>query len=137
MKYLMPIFLLLISLAAQAQIDEPVIYPGVRSVTLIEPPSVGLQLEEHRAFMKELKQIDGFRVQIMSADRLADANKARMDFEAAFPDIDTYILFTEPNYRLRIGNLTNRFDARTLLEVVKESYPEAIIVKDQIDIFAL
>lgn len=137
MRYWLAIIMLLTAGMAHAQIDEPVIYPGVSSVTLIEPPAVGLQLEEHRAFMKELKQVDGFRVQIMSADRLADANKARMDFEKAFPDVDTYILFTEPNYRLRIGNLTNRFDARTLLEVVKESYPEAIIVKDQIDIFAL
>ncbi|HNV99619.1 MAG TPA: hypothetical protein PKL06_09635, partial [Chitinophagales bacterium] len=44
------------------------------------------------------------------------------------------IIFEAPNYKVRVGNYTNRFDANRDLMIVKNNYSEALIVKDLIRI---
>ncbi len=128
---------LLLGCATFAQDQEPTLTPELTHITLHQSPSLTLLLEEHRDFMQRLQTLPGYRIQLTTTTRLQSANQFRMAFSKKFPDLKVYILFNEPNYRVRVGDLTHRVDARHLLEQIQEEYPEAIVVKDQINLSAL
>ncbi len=97
-------------------------------------------LEAHRARMAAMRGIPGFRVQIY----MASGNQARLLtlqqmelFEEGFPGVPAYMVYEEPNFKLRVGDFRNRLDARRFLESIKRQYPAAYIVMDQIRFPAL
>lgn len=120
-----------------AQENDPTLTPSLNHITLHQSPSLSLLLDEHRDFMQQLSTLPGYRIQLYATTRLKDANAFRMSFEQVFPDIKAYIMFNEPNYRIRVGDFTDRITARAQLEALREQYPAAIVVKDQINLEAL
>lgn len=125
------------TLTCRAQENQPALTPELNHITLHQSPSLSLLLDEHRDFMHQLATLPGYRIQLYTTTRLKEANVFRMSFEQVFPDIKVYILFNEPNYRIRVGNFTDRITARAQLEALRETYPTAIVVKDQINLEAL
>lgn len=131
------ILFILLSLPSWAQEEPPVLTPDLQYITVKQSPSLTLLLEEHRDFMLQLKTLPGYRIQLFTSTRLQEANKFRMEFEKVFPDRKVYIFFNEPSYRVRVGDYTDRIEARHHLEVIQGEYPGAIVVKDQINLEAL
>ena len=73
-------------------------------VILNEPEDITLLLERHIQFMEELEQIEGYRVQLGSANRLTEANELKEKYEKEYKGKEAYIIFSEPTYRVRIGD---------------------------------
>lgn len=90
-------------------------------------------IEQHISFNKEHGELPGYRIQILATNSLVTAKDAKSGFLQQY-DYRATIVFEAPNYKLRIGNYTNRFDANRELQVLLESYPNALIVKDLISI---
>lgn len=97
-------------------------------------------LEAHRERMAAMRGIPGFRVQIY----MASGNQARLltlqqmeQFEERYPEVPAYMVYEEPNFKLRVGDFRTRLDARRFLERIKRQYPAAYIVMDQIRFPAL
>jgi hypothetical protein len=82
------------------------------------------------------KGITGYRVQIFfdsgnySGDR---AREAREDFEEKYDDIPVYITWKAPNYRVRVGDFRDRLDAERFLQKIAKDYPNAWVIKDDIN----
>lgn len=91
-------------------------------------------IEQHVLFNKEHGELPGYRIQVMATNSLVTAKDAKAGFLKQFEDYRATIVFEAPNYKLRIGNYTNRFDANRDLQFLLESYPNALIVKDLISI---
>lgn len=91
-------------------------------------------IEQHILFNKEHGELPGYRIQVMATSSLVTAKEAKAGFLKQFDDYRATIVFEAPNYKLRIGNYTNRFDANRDLQLLLESYPNALIVKDLISI---
>lgn len=91
-------------------------------------------IEQHVLFNKEHGELPGYRIQVMATNSLVTAKDAKAGFLKQFEDYRATIVFEAPNYKLRIGNYTNRFDANRDLQLLLESYPNALIVKDLISI---
>lgn len=106
-------------------------------ITITEPMEVTDIIKRHKFFMEEIETIEGYRVQIFSSSRLQETLKAKNRFFYKFSELKPYVVFTEPVYRLRIGDLKTRLEANTLMQKLLKAYPETFIVKDQISISAL
>jgi sporulation related protein len=128
-KYVIFVIGLFILMQVSAQKDH--------SVVIHTNDSVNATVGMHKDFMNELKTIDGYRVQVYSSTRLQQTMRRKAEFETAFKDLKVYVVFTEPSYRLRIGDFTNKVEAYELMQKLKKKYPEAFIVKDQIKISEL
>jgi hypothetical protein len=82
------------------------------------------------------KGIPGYRIQIFfdsginSGDR---ARKAKDEFETLFPDISGYITWKAPNFRVRVGDFRNRLEADRALSDIEKEYPNAWVIKDEIN----
>ncbi len=88
---------------------------------------------------REVDEYAGFRVQILSTREVAVADSTIDDFRAwssdVLPDyqIETYVVFRQPFYRVRAGNFKNRERAIEFSRLLKNRYPDAWVVHDRIE----
>lgn len=85
----------------------------------------------------------GYRIQIYSGNNQNTSKKEAYERDATIkrdmPDVETFISFKSPFWRLRIGNCRSYEEAHEILRRVKELFPqfgkESYIVKDDIKIY--
>lgn len=97
-------------------------------------------VEKHISLNKKEGTIKGYRVQIFfdSGNRSKDkAYKVQADFLLKYPDINAYVSFQAPNYRVRVGDFRNAVEAQGFVEKLKSEYPNAYYVQDKIELPAL
>jgi len=82
------------------------------------------------------KAIPGYRIQIFfdsglnSSDR---AKQARDEFLLKYPEIQAYVSWKAPNYRVRVGDFRTRLEAEKILQLIIIDYPNAWAIKDEIN----
>jgi hypothetical protein len=105
-----------------------------------------LQQEIPEKFLREVVRDDrgvdeyaGFRVQLISTRDVALADSTRDEFRAWASDhiggydVEAYVYFRQPYYRVRAGDFRNRDRAIEFSRLLKDRYPEAWIVHDRIE----
>ena len=82
----------------------------------------------------ENKKNYGYRIQIFSSSNNKwEAVKARSEFLKKYPESKSYLIYQAPNFKVRIGNFPDRLAATENLELIKEEFPTAFIVQDEIE----
>jgi hypothetical protein len=77
--------------------------------------------------------LQGFRIQILATNNFDDANLTRTTFSLTFPDLWVYLVFEAPTFKIRVGDFSNRTEAKTLLDKVQsQGFKTAWIVPDRI-----
>jgi hypothetical protein len=93
-------------------------------------------LEKYKKINYSTSTIEGYRVQI-STDAGNNAkdlsNKVLQEFKATFSDVPAYITYQQPNFKVRVGNFRYKSEARKLQKRIAYLYPNAFIVKDEIN----
>jgi len=105
------------------------------SITIDKDYRVDQLLEKHLAIAKYEQTIDGFRVQIFfdaGNNSQTNANNSRTEFLRRHPEIEAYISFDSPYYKVRVGNFRTKLEAQNLLNAIIVYYPNAFIVMDKI-----
>ncbi len=103
---------------------------------IIEDPKVEELIAKHIEFNKA-NAPKGFRVAIFSEagnNSKSLAINERNAFAEIYSDIGIYMIFDEPYFKIKVGNFKTRLEARKFLEKIKNLYPNAYIVKDDIEI---
>lgn len=96
--------------------------------------AVGQMVEKHVELSSKVKTIPGYRVQIASfsgASSKALAFDMRDRFLTDYPTTTAYIVFDEPNFKVKVGDFRTRLEAYAFLQEIKEFY-KGYIVKDNI-----
>lgn len=82
----------------------------------------------------ENKKYNGYRIQIFSSSNNKwDAVQAKSEFLKAFPDIKSYLVYQAPNFKVRVGDFLDRLEANQQLILIQESFPNAFLVKGEVD----
>ena len=84
-----------------------------------------------------LKQINGFRVQILATKNIETASLFEQEANERFQHQEQkiYLVFETPLYKIRIGDCKNRNEAELLRDLAKDyGYREAFIVKSKIQV---
>jgi hypothetical protein len=76
--------------------------------------------------------LSGFRVQIFSGLDRQVAYSELAKFKTRYPGISTYISYTQPNYRLRVGDFRTRLEAEKLINELKKYYNSMFIFSEMI-----
>jgi hypothetical protein len=121
-------------------------YNSEGHVIVIQDPLVDMVLQQYETLRLRImenpdnKAIPGYRIQIFfdsginSSDR---ARQARDDFQSRFPDIQAYVSWKAPNYRVRVGDFRTRLEAEKALQTIIIDYPNAWVIKDEINFPAI
>jgi len=90
----------------------------------------------HQLHNKTYPFIKGYRIQLFkdSGNEALDEAQEMMDkFKKEFPDLNTYLSFHEPYYRVRVGDFRTRLEALDWLQEIKRKYRNVWVIKDFIN----
>lgn len=90
-------------------------------------------VEKHKTWCEDRGSIKGFRIQIFfdsGNNSKSKAISAMSEFRSKHSKVEAYLMFQEPNYKVRVGDFRCRMDAQRFLHKITEDYPNAFIVKD-------
>jgi hypothetical protein len=79
----------------------------------------------------------GFRVQVFYGSDRRQTFREQARFKAAYPKLNTYITYKEPNYYLRVGDFRTRLEAQRLMNELRKSFPTLFIFREKINAPAL
>lgn len=76
----------------------------------------------------------GYRVQIFSGSNRNDAYSAQAKFKQIYKDINTYLSYEQPNYRVKVGDFTSQSQAQALMNQLKRDFNTVFIFTETIQI---
>jgi len=80
-----------------------------------------------------LKQtMPGYRVQIYFGGVRQKAVEVKLDFSGKHASIASYLLYSAPNFKVRVGDFPTRLEAQGFLKSIDGQYPTSFIVQDEI-----
>lgn len=93
------------------------------------------QAVEERLTIKNAKidtnSVSGFRIQLAFHTDRSKVIEVSDKFLNNFPEIiNTYTIYQQPYWKLRIGNFYREIDALYMLKEIRELFPDAFIVPD-------
>lgn len=85
---------------------------------------------KHIEFNERVQTVPGYRIQIAALSGPNSRNQAfdlKRRFKEQYPDVEVYIVFAEPNFRIKVGDFTSRLDAYVFMQRIKGTYPGTIV----------
>ena len=87
-------------------------------------------------------KMGGYRIQVFSDNNArtakAEARSRARNVSAKFPEYATYVVFSSPYWRLRVGNFRTQEEANNAAHMLKEAFPaysrEIRVVRDRITV---
>ncbi|SEL79213.1 SPOR domain-containing protein [Parapedobacter koreensis] len=77
----------------------------------------------------------GFRVQVYSGSNRTEAYAEQARFKSLYKDIDTYVSYEEPNYRVKVGDFRSRAEAQELMQGLRRQFNNVFIFTEEIYIY--
>lgn len=74
----------------------------------------------------------GFRVQIYSGSNRSEAYSIQARFKNQYSDMDTYITYAEPNYRVKVGDFRSRSQANEFMRTIRSQYKSVFVFQEDI-----
>lgn len=106
-----------------------------KNVTVKVNNRIDTLIAVQRIINTEANNFNGYRIQIYS-DAGNNSKSKAIEVQGVFaktnPDYSSYLTFSEPYYKVRVGDFRTRIDAEKLLKSIIEVYPAAFIVADKI-----
>lgn len=103
-------------------------------VTVTGDVAVNEMVARHVELNNRVKTMPGYRVQIASFSGINSKNSAfslRERFMTDYPAVQAYIVYDEPNFKVKVGDFRTRLEAYAFLQEIKEVY-KGYIIKDNI-----
>ncbi len=89
-------------------------------------------LDIHKQVNEEKQTIPGYRVQLFFGTEKKKANTIKSDFLKQYPDVNAYLVYRQPDYKVRVGDFRTRSDAFNFYHRIAADFGGAFIVKDDI-----
>jgi len=85
-------------------------------------------------FNRSKQFIDGFTIQIYAGLKREDALNAKKNLASSLPDLQSEVVYAQPNFRVKVGKYYTRLDAQRDYVAVKKYFPTAIVIPDKVAI---
>lgn len=107
------------------------------NITFNADPRLALLIEKHKTQQSNggyggVRYMRGYRVQIYYGIDRNQAIQRKVDFMRRFPGVKTYMSYTQPQYRVKIGNFATREDAVETYREAINIYGACMIVPDNV-----
>ncbi|QIL39927.1 SPOR domain-containing protein [Pedobacter sp. HDW13] len=75
----------------------------------------------------------GYRVQIFYGSDRREVFNEQARFKGLYPKLNTYLIYKEPNYYVRVGDFRTRLEAQRLINELRPSFPTLFIFREKIN----
>lgn len=121
----------------QRSTGEDYIQPREGRVQVFQDGRIDLLVARHIEENKKGTGVPGFRVRIFSQsghNARQNANQVRAEFLRRYPDMEGYLTYDAPNFKVYVGDFRTRSEAIRFHKRVSRDFPNAFIVIDQINL---
>lgn len=87
-------------------------------------------VQKHIELNERVRTIPGYRIQVASLSGTASKNRAfdmKDRIREAYPGVEAYVVFDEPNFKVKVGDFRTRLDAYVFLQRIRNEFPGTII----------
>lgn len=77
--------------------------------------------------------VNGYRIQIFFGPNRKEVYDEQARFKSLYPEYNTYISYTQPNYRLKIGDFRTRMEAQQVMNELRKIFPTIFIFNERIN----
>jgi len=130
MKRYLVILLLLLSWIVYSQEEKK------GNLSINADPRIKNLVNMHIAYNEAFPVMPGYRIQIFMEsgnEALNKAEEVKDKFNLKYKDVDAYLFFAAPYYRVRVGDFRTRIEAEKFLQQINRTYPNAWVIKDEIN----
>lgn len=102
----------------------------------------GIQVTEHGSIRSVMNQyisqnqnntmVEGWRIQIISTDDRRKMESFKSKFESMFPGMYINWEHRNPWYLVKVGAFRTKLDLQGFIQELKDDFPQAIPIKDQV-----
>lgn len=131
------ILLCLLTVSVQAQVENPIQFnTGSENVYVFKDPRIDMLIQKQRYLNTlALRNIVGYRVQVISTIDRGKASDARAKLMRQFPEYHTYLTYQSPYFRVRIGDFIQKDSAQSLQSKLEQYFPNGVFtVTDHIHV---
>jgi hypothetical protein len=138
MYKLLLIILLLTARAAVAQTQDSagsmISHPAdSSSVVILKDPRIDQlvrkQIEINEQTTRDSRRyVQGWRIQVINSPDRSKVFAAKATMLEEFPDWKAYLLYSSPNYKLRVGNFKTQEEAEDAVKQISRIFPSGIYV---------
>ncbi len=114
--------------------EKPIIAATAGKSNLDVSKKLDIILDTIAVRNKSIRYAQGFRIQIYSGNDRKEAENAKTASYQLFPQITPYLIYSQPVYRVKVGDFLDRIEAEKYYIGYKTAYPGAIVVPDKVDI---
>lgn len=126
---------LLVGIGASAQSDTLAHY--VRDGKGLVKMTTGSLVDGFMTAMKTAEYTPaGFRVQLTSESgqgSQARANDVKARFMSNYKNVNTYLVWEAPNFKIRVGDFKSKFEAAMFWKQIQADFPNSYVVEDKIN----
>ena len=83
---------------------------------------------------KNIKYAQGYRILAYNGSERQTVMNLRKSIARRVPEVKDYLTYSQPNFRLKVGDFFSRVEAQHVLNQISDLIPNAQIVEDQINI---
>jgi len=110
----------------------------VKRVLSDQPLHVNRQLDAAAdtiaARNRAIRYAAGYRIQVYVGNVRQEADNARLVTYQTYPELNPYLTYTPPTYRIRIGDFMTRLEAERYLQQVRQQFEAAVVLPEKIDL---
>jgi hypothetical protein len=116
---------------AQADTSGVVVTKDAR-VDLLVRKQIAINEETTR---ESRRNVPGFRIQVMNTPDRNKVYDAKVKIYQEFPDWKPYLLYSAPNYKLRVGDFKTEDEANAALQQLSRLFPQGLyVIRDIIEL---
>jgi hypothetical protein len=130
MRHFFTLLILFVSLWANAQITSGHLDSGFVKINADKRLALVVGKPVQRGFVGKVK---GYRVQIYNGNDRKKANQIKLEFMKAYPAVRSYLVYNNPQFRIRVGDFKARGEASQLQRKLSGTFNPCMIVPDIIN----
>lgn len=120
--------------ANDGKVNKDNIYNAVKDeIPMNVNKQVDNALDSMSVHNKNIRYSAGYRIQVYVGSERREVDEAKSYIYQNFSDLNTYLTFSQPTYRLKVGDFTSRMDAEKYYNSIRQRYSLAMIVPERID----
>ena len=83
---------------------------------------------------RSVRYAPGFRIQVYVGNQRQQADAAKLLITQNFPELNPYLSYTQPTYKLKVGDFMRRLDAERYYNAIRKLLTSAQLQPDKVDI---
>jgi hypothetical protein len=110
------------------------------SVVVYKDPRIDMlvskQIEINEVTTRNARRfVPGFRILVINTNNRSQAVAAKTKVYQKFPELQSYLMYQPPFYKLKVGNFKEREEAENYLTAIQKLFPSGVyVVRDTIEL---